>query len=70
MNVDQAIDIVAQQLVANAAREIEWEDIPDIGEYDWSRVETECLRLTPEPDGFDEAITMLEERAAAWEDTE
>ena len=31
MTVEQAIQIVAKQLVSNAAREIQWEESPDIG---------------------------------------
>jgi len=67
----QAIHIVAMQLVANAAREVEWEGTPEIGQDDWDRVAVECLRLAPEPSFFDEAITLLEVRAVAWlEDNE
>ena len=62
------IDIVARQLLANAARDIEWEDIPDIGEYDWLRIEDRLIELAPEPEGFDEAITTLEDTAAKWQD--
>ena len=65
MTIDLAIRIVAAQLLANAARELEWEDTPDIGEYDWEAVVIECKRLTPEQDNFNEAITLLETRAAA-----
>ena len=62
------IDIVARQLLANAAREIEWEDIPDVGEYGWLKIEERLLELAPEPEGFDRAITLLEDMAAKWEE--
>ena len=57
------IDIVARQILAKAARELEWENMPDIGEYDWLRVEDRCAELAPEPDGFNKAIRLLEDRA-------
>ena len=66
MTVEQAIQIVAKQLVSNAAREIQWEDIPDIGEQDFMWLMEVLLELTPEQSEFNEAITLLEERAAAW----
>ncbi len=64
------IDIVARQLLAKAAREIEWEDIPDIGEYDWLKIEERLLELAPEPEGFDDAITLLEDMAAQWDEND
>ena len=67
MNSEQAIHIVAKQLVANAAREIQWEDIPDIGEQDFIWLVEVLLELAPEPDGWNEAIGLLEDRVAAWE---
>ena len=59
-----AIEIVARQLVAEAAKQITWEDIPDIGEHDWLEVagciEREAAR---EPYGWEQAITLLTGRA-------
>ena len=60
----RAIKIVAKQLVANAVWEIEWEDIPDIGELDFVRVMEAARKLVPPQPKFNEAITLLEERAA------
>ena len=67
MTPEQAIHIVAKQLIVNAAREIEWEDLPDIGEQDFIWLMEVMRELVPEPEGFDKAITVLEDRAAAWE---
>ena len=67
MTPEQAIHIVAKQLIVNAAREIEWEDLPDIGEQDFMWLVEVMRELAPEPEGFDEAITVLVDRAAAWE---
>lgn len=71
MTPEQAIHIVAMQLVANAAREIQWEDSPEVGEHDWRRIAEDCMDLTPEPERFDDAVTLLEARAdtAVKEDT-
>ena len=67
MDVAQAVSIVARQLISNAAEEIEWEDIPDIGFYDWESVRKEIERQTWGPSGFNEAITLLEKRAKGAE---
>ena len=63
MTVERAIRIVAKQFLANAARDIEWEDLPIIGESDWMAIADECEALTPDQPRFDEAITLLEARA-------
>ena len=63
MTPEQAILHVAQQIAANAVREVQWEEYPEIGEYDWDRIVTELDRLVPESRFFDEAITVLERRA-------
>ena len=60
------IDIVARQLLANTAGELSWEDMPDVGEYDWLRIVERCKELAPEPDGFDAAIKALEDSAQEW----
>lgn len=67
MSPEQAIQIVARQLVSNAAREIQWEDIPDVGEQDFLWLMSVMLELTPEQPEFNGAITLLMERAAAWQ---
>ncbi len=65
---EQAVDIVARQLLANEARDIEWADTPDIGEGDWIWVADVMVELAPDQDNFDEAITLLERRAAEWQE--
>ena len=65
--VAEAIIVVAQQLLANAARDITWEDMPDVGESDWNRVALVLDAMAAPPAGFDAAVTLLQERAAAWE---
>ena len=64
--MNDPIDTVARQLLANAINDMEWEDMPDIGEYDWMQIVERCKVLAPEPDGFDDAITMIEDRARQW----
>ena len=64
MTPEQAILHVAQQIAANAVRQVEWEDYPDIGAYDWDRIVAELQRLVPESRHFNEAITILEQRGA------
>ena len=66
MTPEQAIRIVAKQLILNAARKIEWEDMPDIGEQDFMWLVKVMRELAPKPEGFDEAVRLLEYRAAAW----
>ena len=64
------IDVVARQLLANVAGELNWEDMPDVGEYDWLRIVERCKELAPEPDGFDAAIKALEDSAQEWKETD
>jgi hypothetical protein len=63
MTTEQAFKIVAKQLMANVVREIQWEDIPDVGEQDFLWLMEVLLELAPEQDKFNEAITLLESRA-------
>jgi hypothetical protein len=62
LSLDEAIDTVAAQLLANAVKELQWEDMPDIGQHDWEAVVDRARFLAPSPVRFDEAITMLESR--------
>ena len=64
MKLEQAILHVAQQIAANLVRDIQWEDYPEIGEYDWDRINVEIQRLVPDSRFFNEAITLLEQRGA------
>lgn len=66
MNAESAAIHVATQLIANAARDIEWEDTPEIGEADWLRIQHHIERLAPETRFWNEAIIILEERAEKW----
>ena len=69
MTVERATDIVARQFMANVADHIEWEDIPNIGEFDYERI-VERIREIAQPwivNDFDAAITMLEKRAEGVE---
>lgn len=71
MEVDQAIEIVAQQVVHNAVKwELDdgWANMPDIGENDWNRVAEKVLKLCPNQDDFNKAIEVLELRA--WKSME
>ena len=69
MTVERATDIVARQLMANAADEIQWEDMPDIGEFDFERIAVRIREIAEpwEVNDFDAAMTMLEERAKGVE---
>jgi hypothetical protein len=67
MRPESATIHVAQHMLANAAREMQWEDMPYIGESDWYRVVKHLERLAPETLYFNEALTVLEERAAKWQ---
>lgn len=63
MRVEEARSIVAKQLLANAARDIDWEDIPDIGEDDWNAITIIlCDGLAPNQPRFDPAIELLMSR--------
>ena len=64
--MNDPIDTVARQLLANTVDNMEWEDMPDIGEYDWLRIVERCRELAPEPDGFDAALLSLEDGARQW----
>ena len=67
MDIAQAVSIVARQLISNAAEEIDWEDIPEIGFYDWESVRKEIGRQARGPAGFSEAMALLEKRAEGVE---
>lgn len=51
MTTDEAIDIVARHVLACMAAEgVDWEDYPEIGEYDWERVADRIDVIAPFPD--------------------
>lgn len=60
--LNEAIDIVARQLIANAAAAIAWGDSPNIGMHDWDEITDRIEELAGEPYNFDKAITLLESR--------
>jgi len=66
MNVWDAQVIVARQLMHNAIDDMNWEDMPDIGESDWLAVIDNCRVMACEPRDFDKAIGLLETRAKAY----
>ena len=68
MNVEQAIEVVAQQAIQEAVRywlEDGWENMPDIGQYDYERVAKRAKAMCPDAKlgDFDTALTVLEARA-------
>jgi hypothetical protein len=65
---EDLLRVVAQQVVANAARAIDWQDYPDIGEYDWYAIQDMARELAPEPTGlFVDAYNQLAGFAAEVE---
>ncbi len=68
MTPETAIKIVAANILANAAADVEWENTPDVGEYDWERIVLRLSAMAPHPFGFNEAITLLEARAERTDD--
>lgn len=67
MTLDEAVAIIAQDILAHAAEGTQgWENYPDIGEDDWERVMIKVDQLaTPWPDrvAFLEAHEFMENRA-------
>lgn len=63
MTPEQAIVIVAQHAIADAAEDISWEDYPEIGENDWARVVDEVRSLADYPALYAQAHELLESRA-------
>lgn len=68
MSHDQDIQVVAAMVAANAILSApEWENYPDIGEYDWIHVLVELHRLAttiaPEPNTYKAAYEALSVRA-------
>lgn len=63
MDVNQARAAVARQIVHNALDSIEWENYPEIGEYDWNEVLRICRLQAPGDHAFAAAYAWLAERA-------
>lgn len=64
MTVDEAIEIVAQHIAAEAVRgHPEWAAYPDLGEHDWMTVVDRLDSLSPYPERYCEAYELLAERA-------
>lgn len=68
MSVDEAIAIIAQHLLAEGAGDAvhDWENYPEIGEFDWDAVITKAADLAPFPDAgeYQDAYNLLTARAA------
>lgn len=68
MTPDEAIEIVASAVLANAAIDVgrdEWESYPSIGEADWAQVITRLEELVdgPSTKDFQAAYDLLAARA-------
>lgn len=71
MTPDEAITIVAAQMVANAVSdwlEGGWEQLPDIGQFDYKAIERRMKVLTigVSKEQWNEASSLLEGRARDW----
>lgn len=68
ISVDEAIEIVAQHIAAEAVRNHpewpEWAAYPDLGEDDWLKVIDRIDSLNPYPERYCEAYELLAERAS------
>jgi len=70
MSVDDACKLVARELLAELremlADSMEWEDVPNIGEYDFDRVRDAAvgylLWSKPPKEHVDAALALLESR--------
>ena len=58
----EAMIIVARAILAHATWNVEWEDYPDIGQYDFDRIVSYAKLIAPYPDKLDEALDVLERR--------
>ena len=66
LDIEGALRIVAQHVLARAAEDAEWDMYPDIGEYDWAEIaELLTEKLAPYPARFDEAYAFLAKRTGA-----
>lgn len=69
----RAINTLARDVVARSVilAEVEWEDYPDVGEYDWLKVIDEAKRiansLRPSKPEYGPAYDHLKQRAAGAE---
>lgn len=65
--LNDAVDLVARGILAGAARNVRWEDHPDIGEHDWTRIcdlmDTVAGGPDLSDDGYQAAYTYLIDRA-------
>ena len=64
LDLDQALITVAKHAAATAVRTLEWDDYPDVGEYDWNAVRglLEDLHPFPPAELFEAAHDYLEAR--------
>jgi len=64
LTVNEAIDIFARRILADAAIIADWEDFPWIGENDWEAIAKRVIELAPWPERHREAYELLERRAS------
>lgn len=62
-----ALHIVSTEVIARGVEKIDWEDFPDIGENDWTRILARAEILAPPQtaDMLSWALELLAERAAS-----
>lgn len=74
--LDRAVDLVAHHVIASLVAAAdgaaeEWENYPDIGEYDWQRIVDRVAwlldELRPDDRAYLAAYEFLQRRVGAWE---
>lgn len=63
MTPDEAVEVIARHILAQAAAEADWEDYPEIGQHDWDAIVRKVDQLAPIPARFGEALRILANRA-------
>lgn len=66
-NLDKALTVIAQQVLAHLseAAKYEWENYPEVGEFDWDAVLDKVADLAsfPDADDYRTAYNLLATRA-------
>lgn len=65
MNEKLAYSVIIQHIMAAAAERVEWEDYPEIGEYDWDDIgaKLDSQFFFPNAELYKEAYDFLTNRA-------